>query len=358
MQGVLGNALTGARHHVGNWPGVTVEKKEALLEYQGRQIRLVDLPGTYSLSPYSQEEIIARDYLVQERPDVIVDVVDATNLERNLYLTVQLLELGIPVIAALNIYDEAEHKGYRIDTELIGQTLGVKAVPTVATRKTGLDEVLAAILEVGDEPAAHRPRQLNYGPDVEAAAGGVARQLRELYPAVADNYPAKWLALKLMEGDRDVLQELELPDHNVFREEALEHLQRAHGEDLEAIMADARYAQAAGLVSHVPGGLGVFEGALAYLLKPYLSSAALVPALVMYRAVYYLLPLAVAVVVLAADELRLRRRDAARLSRFFGRVTERITPGLFAALTFFAGLVLLFSGATPAAQSCEALKGG
>ena len=111
------NALAGTRLHVGNWPGVTVEKKEAAFEYEGRTIRLVDLPGTYSLSPYTQEEIIARDYLVQKKPDVIIDVVDATNLERNLYLTVQLSELSIPMVVALNIYDEAEKKGYRIDIQ-------------------------------------------------------------------------------------------------------------------------------------------------------------------------------------------------------------------------------------------------
>jgi len=244
------NAIAGTRLQVGNWAGVTVEKKEALVEYRGRQIRLVDLPGTYSLSPYTQEEIIARDYLIQARPDVIINVVDATNLERNLYLTVQLLELGIPVVAAVNIYDEAEQKGYRIDTGLIGQTLGIKAVPTVATRKSGLDELLDAVLEVGDDPAAHRPRQLNYGTDIEAAAGRVEQRLRELRPTAADNYPAKWLALKLMEGDRDVLGELDLPDHGAFRE-VLEHLKRAHGEDLEALMADARYAQAAGLTREV-----------------------------------------------------------------------------------------------------------
>lgn len=126
------NAIAGTRLHVGKWPGVTVEKKEAILEFKGRKIRLVDLPGTYSLSPYSQEEIIAWDYLVHERPDVIVDVVDATNLERNLYLTVQLLELGIPVVAALNIYDEAEQKGYQIKTKVIEKALGVRAIPTGA----------------------------------------------------------------------------------------------------------------------------------------------------------------------------------------------------------------------------------
>src|SRR6266498_350023 len=111
------NAIAGTRLHVGNWPGVTVEKKEAVFEYEGIRIKLVDLPGTYSLSPYTQEEIITRDYLVHEMPDVIINVVDATNLERNLYLTVQLLELDIPVIMALNIYDEAEKKGYAIDAK-------------------------------------------------------------------------------------------------------------------------------------------------------------------------------------------------------------------------------------------------
>ena len=109
------NAIAGSRLHVGNWPGVTVEKKEATFEHAGRTVRLVDLPGTYSLSPYSQEELVARDYLAHERPDVVVNVVDATNLERNLYLTVQLLELGLPVVIALNIFDEAQAKGYRFD---------------------------------------------------------------------------------------------------------------------------------------------------------------------------------------------------------------------------------------------------
>ncbi|MDY0415510.1 MAG: FeoB small GTPase domain-containing protein, partial [Pseudomonas sp.] len=110
------NAIAGSRLHVGNWPGVTVEKKEAEFEVEGRSIRLVDLPGCYSLSPYSQEEVITRDYLVTQKPDLIINVVDATNLERNLYLTTQLLELGMPMIMALNIYDEAEAKGYNINT--------------------------------------------------------------------------------------------------------------------------------------------------------------------------------------------------------------------------------------------------
>jgi ferrous iron transport protein B len=244
------NAIAGTRLQVGNWPGVTVEKKEASFEHGGRRIRLVDLPGTYSLSPYTQEEIIARDYLIHERPDLIVNVVDATNLERNLYLTVQLLELGIPVVMALNIYDEAEAKGYRIDVPAIEKTLGVRVFPTSATRKTGLDELLNGALATADDPAGHVPVRLNYGQDVEAAAERVAGSLRRDHPQLADAYPLRWLALKLMEGDGLVASETHL-GRDAVPAEALQHLATAHEEDVEAIMADARYSLAAGLTREV-----------------------------------------------------------------------------------------------------------
>jgi ferrous iron transport protein B len=150
------NAITGSRLHVGNWPGVTVEKKEASFEFGGAHIRLVDLPGTYSLSPYTQEEIIARDYLVHQRPDLVINVVDATNLERNLYLTMQLLELGLPVVMALNIFDEAEAKGYRIDVKGIEQMLGVTVIPTAATKNRGTRELLEAVLHTAADPTTRR----------------------------------------------------------------------------------------------------------------------------------------------------------------------------------------------------------
>ena len=127
------NALAGTRLHVGNWPGVTVEKKEALLTVGGEEVRLIDLPGTYSLSTYSIEERVTRDFLLHERPDVLVAVVDATNLERNLYLTLQLLELGIPTVIALNVWDEAQAKGIEVDVARLAQLLDVEVVPTVAT---------------------------------------------------------------------------------------------------------------------------------------------------------------------------------------------------------------------------------
>jgi ferrous iron transport protein B len=244
------NAIAGTRLQVGNWAGVTVEKKEAHFEFGRRKIRMVDLPGTYSLSPYTQEEIIARDYLVHERPDLIVNVVDATNLERNLYLTVQLLELGIPVVMALNIYDEAEAKGYKIDVKGIERMLGITVVPTSATKKNGLDELLGSVLTTADDLVGHAPAKLNYGTDVEIAVESVAGALEKSHPQLADKYPGRWLALKVMEGDSHVHEETGAVGSDLL-DEALHHLRRAHGEDIEALMADARYALASGLTREV-----------------------------------------------------------------------------------------------------------
>jgi ferrous iron transport protein B len=244
------NAIAGTRLQVGNWAGVTVEKKEALFEFRGRKIRLVDLPGTYSLSPYTQEEIIARDYLVHERPDLIVNVADATNLERNLYLTVQLLELGIPLVMALNIFDEAEAKGYRINVKGIEKMLGITVVPTSAVKKSGLDALLGAVLATADDPAGHAPQQLNYGEDIERAAGLVNGVLRGSHRDLLDKYPKRWLLLKLMEGDAQVRDEVGIGS-DVSLDEALHHLRKAHGDDIEAILADTRYALSTGLTREV-----------------------------------------------------------------------------------------------------------
>jgi ferrous iron transport protein B len=245
------NAIAGTRLHVGNWPGVTVEKKEAVFDYEGKQLKLVDLPGAYSLSPYTQEEIITRDYLVHEMPDVIINVVDATNLERNLYLTVQLLELEIPVVMALNIYDESEKKGYTIDTRAIEEALGVMVVPTVSTKKTGLHELLKAVVKRVDDPSSPHPKKLNYGEDIESAAGSVEKWIQTEYPALAEKYPLRWLAFKLMEEDEHVRSELNIAGDALLIEGAIDHLKKAHGDDVESIMANARYAQAAGLTREV-----------------------------------------------------------------------------------------------------------
>jgi ferrous iron transport protein B len=241
------NAIAGTRLYVGNWPGVTVEKKSALFEYEGTNIKLVDLPGTYSLSPYTQEEIIARDYLVHEKPDAIINVVDATNLERNLYLTVQLLELGIPVVMALNIHDEAVSKGYKIDIKTMEYILGIKVIPTVATKKTGLSDLLRAVT---NNTSGHHPKKLNYGSDIEAAASVVEKQIKDNYPQLLEKYPLRWLVFKLMEEDSHAMEEINIGDKS-FIEEATKHLKKAHGDDIESIMADERYALASGLTHEV-----------------------------------------------------------------------------------------------------------
>lgn len=244
------NAIAGSRLHVGNWPGVTVEKKEALFEYGGNSIRLVDLPGCYSLSPYTQEEIISRDYLVTERPDLIINVVDSTNLERNLYLTVQLMELGIPMVLALNMSDEAEAKGYKINGTQMAETLGVTVISTSATRKAGLDELMQAVVAVAGNREGHRPRILNYGEDIETVLNSLDEHVRRDHPDVLETYPRRWLLLKLLEGDRLVLKTTGLSLDTV-PESIFTHLRQAHDDDVEGLLADVRYALSAGLCREV-----------------------------------------------------------------------------------------------------------
>lgn len=143
----LFNALTGGRQHVGNWPGKTVEKKEGVWQHNGDRFQVVDLPGTYSLTAYSLEEVIARDFIVEEKPDVVVTVIDSGNLERNLYLTVQIIEMGAKVVVALNMSDVAESRGVNIDFIKLSQALGAKVVPTIANKEKGIEELKTAILE-------------------------------------------------------------------------------------------------------------------------------------------------------------------------------------------------------------------
>ena len=143
------NALTGLHQHTGNWPGKTVEKKEGEIEYEGLKINIVDLPGTYSLTAYSPEEIIARDYIIEARPDVVINVVDATNLERNLYLTVQILELDVPVVLALNMTDDLQKNGARINVDQLSQLLGnIPVVQTTANKDKGIQELISRAVRI------------------------------------------------------------------------------------------------------------------------------------------------------------------------------------------------------------------
>jgi len=198
---VIFNALTGSRQHVGNWPGKTVERAEGLFIHQGREIRLVDLPGTYSLAAQSPEEIVARDYILSGEPDVVLDVVDATSLERNLNLTLQILELTDRVVVALNLMDEVKRQGWKIDVEALEADLGVPVVPTVATERKGLPQVVAALVDVATGQRSTSPASVDYGLTVE----GHVDSLKAHLDKAGIDQRKRWVALRLLEDDPEVV---------------------------------------------------------------------------------------------------------------------------------------------------------
>ncbi|MFH2130170.1 MAG: ferrous iron transport protein B, partial [bacterium] len=210
-----------------------------------------DLPGTYSLSPYSEEEVVARDFLIYERPDVIINVVDSTNLERNLQLTIQLLELEIPVILVLNMFDEVESKGYSLNIDQIEEVLGVKAIPTIATRKKGIRDLLARVHEIIENPACFKPSVLRYTKDIDAAVEVISQELKEKDSSVLKRYPNRWLAYKILERDNVILDRLQIDAELFFAHPVVKHLQTAHNEDVESFLAESRYALASGLTKEV-----------------------------------------------------------------------------------------------------------
>ncbi|MGI9861303.1 ferrous iron transport protein B [Moorella naiadis] len=243
------NDLTGARQHVGNWPGVTVEKKEGKLCYQGQNFNIVDLPGTYSLGAYSEDELIARNFILFEKPEAVVNVVDASNLERNLYLTTQLLEMGANVIVALNMVDEARARKIEINILRLAQALGVPVVPTVATRGEGIKELVAAVAQrVGE--AAYRPLRVNYGTEIEKQLDKLEQIIKQ-EANLAAKYPARWLAIKLLEDDERIQEELQKEGAKQILEVAArskKQLNEKLGEEAEALIADRRYGFINGLV--------------------------------------------------------------------------------------------------------------
>jgi ferrous iron transport protein B len=197
------NNLTGARQHVGNWPGVTVEKKEGGCRYQGYDIKVVDLPGVYSLTAYSPDEVVARNYIIDEKPDVVVDIVDAANLERNLYLAVQILEMEAPFILALNMMDEAESKRYKIDVDALSREIGVPVVPMTANRNRGTDDLLDEMIKVFEGQVKVEGVRIEYGREVEKEISSLEKTLAT--DPLAANYSARWLAVKLLEGDEEIV---------------------------------------------------------------------------------------------------------------------------------------------------------
>jgi len=243
------NSLTGARQKVGNWPGVTVERKEGEFTVQGKRIKVVDLPGTYSLTAYSIDERIARDFLIKEHPDVTVVIVDATNLERNLYLAVELLELGANVVIDLNMMDIVRHKRWQIDIDKLSQILCASIVPTVASKGEGMERLKSVVLSAATKEAT--PLKIDYGADVE-------RTLNELVDFINQqkngglNVSSRWLAIKLLENDAQIknwLQTLPKGTEIIKRANHLaQTLQDRLGEDIESYLIERRYGFISGLV--------------------------------------------------------------------------------------------------------------
>ncbi|MGB5734139.1 MAG: ferrous iron transport protein B, partial [Thiohalocapsa sp.] len=245
----LFNALTGIRQTTGNWPGVTVERKEGRFELDGRAVRVIDLPGIYSLDAGSLDEVVTRDYLLSRDADLIVNVLDASNLERNLYMTVQLLEMGVPIVVALNMMDVARKRGVEIDAERLADQLGCPVVPVVAVTKEGITELNARALAVaagkerGGFPLAH-----------EECVDQAVADLSRLLGVDAGEANAHWLALKLLEGDPDVEQLIDrsadarLPERVRHWREAIAE---RSGEDADIHIADTRFGHAHALARRV-----------------------------------------------------------------------------------------------------------
>ncbi len=243
----LFNEITGSTQYVGNWPGVTIEKKEGKARKMEQDIRIVDLPGIYSLSPYSMEEIVARDYLLDEKPDVIVNIVDATNIERNLYLTTQVMELGIPVVVALNMMDAIEARGDVIDIDRLQKALGIPVIATSANKGRGIRELMQKALEIAQIAKKSETAIFTYDEAIEKALDQVQAQCSKAITKL--NYNGRWVALKLLEGDEKAKEKMNLPGTLYEKIKPIqEKLETDYDNDVETIIADNRYRVIADMV--------------------------------------------------------------------------------------------------------------
>ncbi len=239
------NQLTGVDQVIGNWPGKTVERAEGLLQHKGMRIKVIDLPGIYSFSTYSLEEIVSRDFIALEKPDVVVNVVDASALERNLFFTLQLIELGVPMLVALNQVDLMEKKGLSVDAEKLGAILGVPVVTTVAIRGKGIAELTERIIEVFENKKT--PAEVKYGREVEQCIERIATALGD----VNVGYPARWTAIKLLERDAEITKLVGNLDPAIPVEAGTlaDEIERIHGEPSGIVITGERY-QVADKIAH------------------------------------------------------------------------------------------------------------
>ena len=235
------NMLTGARQHVGNYPGVTVEKMEGHCAYRDHKITFVDLPGTYSLTAYSDEELIARHFILEEQPDVVVDVVDASNIERNLYLGTQLIEMDAPLVFAFNMSDLAKRRGLEFDLEQLAQLLEARIVPTVGNKGEGRNALLDAIIETAGPTKRKRTHTVTYGGEIEEELSKIERCLSEREDELVARYGSRWVAVKLLEQDQDIVRRVQHAAVLEAVDASVSHLRNIFRDEPEIVMADRRY---------------------------------------------------------------------------------------------------------------------
>lgn len=234
----LFNQLTGSNQHVGNFPGVTVDSKEGLLKRQ-KDVTVVDLPGIYSLSPYTSEEIVTRDFLIERKPDAIINIIDATNLERNLYLSLQLMEMNIPMVLALNMMDEVRNNGGTIDIGKMSQEVGLPVVPISASKNEGVQELVDTVITTAEAKAAPKKMDFCHGPvhkAIHALAHVIEDQCRQ------EKIPPRFAATKLIEGDEPTMKRLGVTQNQrEIAEHLIQEMETALGTDKDAALADMRY---------------------------------------------------------------------------------------------------------------------
>jgi ferrous iron transport protein B len=248
------NNLTGSRQHVGNYPGVTVEKKEGIACFGGYTIQITDLPGTYSLAAYSLDEIVTRNFILHEKPDLIVNVVDSSALERNLYLSTQIMELGVPLLLAFNMSDIAESAGQRVDDKVFSELVGARVVHTTGNKNKGTMELLRGIVETYENKPNIKKTSINYGRETEEEIARLSDLLHH-ENILTKSYPTRWLAIKLLEDDKDIvtLAKANPQAHDIIRQTELSrsHIKSIFADEPEAILADRRYGFINGILHEV-----------------------------------------------------------------------------------------------------------
>lgn len=241
------NHIAGAWQHVANYPGVTVEKKEGRRRHGDVEITVVDLPGTYSLTPYSTEERVARNFILQDKPDVVVDIIDASNLERNLYLAVQLIQMGAPLVLAFNMDDVAKARGIEFDLKELSRLLGSPIVPTVGHKGRGVDELLDVVVQRALGRIDLPPATISYGREINEELEKLERLINDHEKKLTQSYPARWLALKLLENDPEVVEKIVSKELLAAAAASITHLEGIFGEKLEIIIAERRYGFISGV---------------------------------------------------------------------------------------------------------------